>query len=209
MSRIIALLACMFAVSTNLFAQDDTLSGILSGYKDISSLTATVTCTQHKEVLTDDVVTRGKLYFKDPGRMCMKFSGTGDMLLMDNGVFTMVQDGRRSVAKGATLNQFETLVAVFSDLVLSTGHVSGDRAAIVSDRKGDRCVLTVTPSVGGGAKARRRLMFTSFVVTLDLKEHRVESLLMNGRGGDYVRYDFADFVSGVAVDDGVFNLPAL
>ena len=48
------------------------------------------------------------------------------------------------------------------------------------------------PTVGQAKK--KRMMFTSFVITLDVKKGEILTLRMNGRGKNYTEYRFSNFV---------------
>jgi hypothetical protein len=48
------------------------------------------------------------------------------------------------------------------------------------------------PTIGEAKK--KRMMFSSFVITLDAKKGEILSLRMNGRGKNYTEYSFSDFV---------------
>ena len=52
-------------------------------------------------------------------------------------------------------------------------------------------------------------MFTSFVLTLDLRLSELISLRMNEKGDNYTQYDFSDYVFDGAVSDSVFNPQSL
>lgn len=84
----------------------------------------------------------------------MRFEGDKDMLLMEGNEFTMVESGRKSVAKGQTQAQFESLVEVFKQMVLGMDiSVSPEELAEVKmEEKDGLCTLTVTPRVDGGNK---------------------------------------------------------
>ena len=72
------------------------------------------------------------------------------------------------------------------------------------EQSGNRCILTVTPLLKN-AKEKRRLMFTSFVLTLDNASGRLLSLRMNERGENYTQYELTGHQPGAAVSDIVFT----
>lgn len=207
MNRLFTLLATVFLACGAMDAQETAIAEAMKRYKDVHTLTASVVRTKHNVAVVDDAVAEGKLYFKAPGRMCMVFADSKDMLLMDGGEFTMVNGGRPSVARGKTKEQFETLVAVFKETVL--GLESGgpaEAAKVEVAGEGSRFVLTVTPDVAGNAKSKRRMLFSSFELAMDLRAGEFKSLRMNERGGNYTQYDFTGFVADGDVPDDVFQL---
>ena len=62
--------------------------------------------------MAEDAATKGKFHFIQPNEAYMTFNEGKDMLIMDNGVFTMINDGQESIAKGVTHKQFEVLLIV-------------------------------------------------------------------------------------------------
>lgn len=206
MKKLLFLLMASLLIGNPMGAQEADVREAMKSYKNVRSLQASVVRTQHRAAVVDDAVTEGQLYFKAPGRMCMTFGETGDWMLMDGGVFTMAVGGRKSVAKGPTLAQFQSLVSVFEDVVLGISSAETVDADVAVVREGNLCRLTVTPVLGGG-KGKRRLMFTSFVLVIDLRAGEFKSLQMNERGQNYTRYDFSGFRMGDEVPDAVFQLP--
>ena len=191
-----------------LSAQEADIRRLAEHYADVQSLSATVVRTRHNAVLTQDEVTRGHFYLKKPGKMCLSFGDNKDMLLMDTGVFTLVQDGRQQVAKGRNGRVMGALGTVLRGLFADGAYTPDEAATVTVEQQGNRCILTVTP-VLKNAKEKRRLMFTSFVLTLDNATGRLLSLQMNERGENYTRYDLSGHQPGAQVEDAVFIPAAL
>lgn len=212
MRKTLILIFTLAFVCVTLFAQKAEVQQAVDRYKNMNTLTAAVTRTRHNAAVTRDVVTRGHFYFKKPGRMCMRFNEGKDMLLMDGNTFVMVTDGKKSVAKGEGNNQFESLLAVFKSLA-SGGDADADvdlseLANMDISKRDNICTLTIIP-LAPDEKAKRKLMFTSFVLTLDLRLSELISLRMNEKGDNYTQYDFSDYVFDGAVSDSVFNPQSL
>jgi len=186
-----------------LTAQEADIRRLAEHYADVQTLSAAVTRTRHNAVLTQDEVAHGHFFLKKPGRMCLTFDNNKDMLLMDGGTFTLVEQGRQAVAKGRNGRVMGALGSVLRGL-FADGTYAPDEAATVSvEQKDGRCILTVTP-VLKNEKEKRRLMFTSFVLTLDNATGRLLSLRMNERGENYTQYDLSSHQPGAAVGDAVF-----
>ena len=181
---------------TALLAQNTDIRKAMERYKGVNTLTGVVTRTKHNVAIVSDVVTQGNLYFKAPDKLCMVFSKDKDMLLMENNTFTMMNDGQKSIAKGKTQSQFESLLAVFKNIISGEDNSSDiNRTAEVEiTKQGNTRILTITPVVSGSTKIKRKLMFTSFVLSIDLQSSEFKSLRMNEPGGNYTQYDFSDYV---------------
>ena len=203
MKKLIALLLVLLPCLA-LTAQEADIRRLAEHYADVQTLSATVTRTRHNVLLARDEVTRGHFFLKKPGKMCLSFDDNKDMLLMESGTFTLVEQGRRTVAKGRNGQVLGALGSVLRGLFADGSYVPDEAATVTVEQSGNRCILTVTPLLKN-AKEKRRLMFTSFVLTLDNASGRLLSLRMNERGENYTQYDLTGHQPGAAVSDIVFT----
>ena len=203
MKKLIALLLVLLPCLA-LTAQEADIRRLAEHYADVQTLSATVTRTRHNVLLAQDEVTRGHFFLKKPGKMCLSFDDNKDMLLMESGTFTLVEQGRRMVAKGRNGQVLGALGSVLRGLFADGSYVPDEAATVTVEQSGNRCILTVTPLLKN-AKEKRRLMFTSFVLTLDNASGRLLSLRMNERGENYTQYDLTGHQPGAAVSDIVFT----
>lgn len=203
MKKLIALLLVLLPCLA-LTAQEADIRRLAEHYADVQTLFATVTRTRHNVLLAQDEVTRGHFFLKKPGKMCLSFDDNKDMLLMESGTFTLVEQGRRTVAKGRNGQVLGALGSVLRGLFADGSYVPDEAATVTVEQSGNRCILTVTPLLKN-AKEKRRLMFTSFVLTLDNASGRLLSLRMNERGENYTQYDLTSHQPGAAVSDIVFT----
>ena len=203
MKKLIALLLVLLPCLA-LTAQEADIRRLAEHYADVQTLSATVTRTRHNVLLAQDEVTRGHFFLKKPGKMCLSFDDNKDMLLMESGTFTLVEQGRRTVAKSRNGQVLGALGSVLRGLFADGSYVPDEAATVTVEQSGNRCILTVTPLLKN-AKEKRRLMFTSFVLTLDNASGRLLSLRMNERGENYTQYDLTGHQPGAAVSDIVFT----
>lgn len=203
MKKLIVLLLVLLPCLA-LTAQEADIRRLAEHYADVQTLSATVTRTRHNVLLAQDEVTRGHFFLKKPGKMCLSFDDNKDMLLMESGTFTLVEQGRRTVAKGRNGQVLGALGSVLRGLFADGSYVPDEAATVTVEQNGNRCILTVTPLLKN-AKEKRRLMFTSFVLTLDNASGRLLSLRMNERGENYTQYDLTGHQPGAAVSDIVFT----
>ena len=79
--------------------------------------------------------------------------------------------------------------------IITGGNSSSDLSKhpdVSISQSGTDIVLTITPQAAS-AKAQRRMMFTSFVITIDTKTSEIKSLRMNEKGQNYTQYDFSSY----------------
>ena len=142
----------------------------------------TVTRTRHQAALTTDAVTTGTLTIRKPDYICISTDGGRDQLLMEGTKFTMTMGGKKHVTDSRRNAQFATFQKVLNAVINGQPVTKGEDMTIV--KKNGLQTITITPA------AKKRQMFTSFVLVVDAKTSDFRQLRMNERGGNYVNYDF-------------------
>ena len=142
----------------------------------------TVTRTRHQAALTTDAVTTGTLTIRKPDYICISTDGGRDQLLMEGTKFTMTMGGKKHVTDSRRNAQFATFQKVLNAVINGQPVTKGEDMTIVT--KSGLQTITITPA------AKKRQMFTSFVLVVDAKTSDFRQLRMNERGGNYVNYDF-------------------
>jgi len=174
-------------------------------FKNMQTLEADVVMTKHNTMVTKDVSTPGKFYFKKPSEMCMTFGDGKDVLLMDGQSFTMVKDGKKQTMNAKGNSQFEALKTLMQNF--SAGQESdvdlSEIADVDMEKQGDLIKMTITPIVSD-PKEKRKMMFSSFVVSIDQKKSELKSVRMNEKGQNYTQYDFSNFKQNANIADAVF-----
>ena len=188
MKRLLIALSFIIFHLTFSVAQNADLQKAVAKYKKVSTVTAAATKTSHKDAIAKDVVTKGTLTMKKPADVSISIDGGKDQLVMHGSEFTMVVKGKSHKTSSQTNPQFATFQAVF-EYILNGG--DGDLSKL-SDlavtKQGNNIVLTITPKADS-KKAQRRMLFSSFVLTLDKGTSELKALRMNERGG-YTEYTF-------------------
>lgn len=196
------LLFCLLSAGTT-WAQDADLQRISEKNRAMKTLNATVQRTRHNVAITDDEVTTGTFSLRKPGQMALTFLDGQDKLLMDGTVYTMVTGGKAQVARGKTQELFAVLQDVLRALMGDGDAVSLEgRATLEWNRSKDWLTLAVIPAWEG---SKRRMMFRSFIFTIDARDLRLRSLRMNERGDNYTQYDFTDYRPDTAVAEDTFK----
>ena len=140
-----------------------------------------MTRTRHQAALTTDAVTTGTLTIRKPDYICISTDGGRDQLLMEGTKFTMTMGGKKHVTDSRRNAQFATFQKVLNAVINGQPVTKGEDMTIVT--KNGLQTITITPA------AKKRQMFTSFVLVVDAKTSAFRQLRMNERGGNYVNYD--------------------
>ena len=156
---------------------------VLTCYLSLSPAEAqTVTRTRHQAALTTDAVTTGTLTIRKPDYICITTDGGREQLLMDGTQFTMTMGGKKHVTDSRQNAQFATFQKVLNAVINGQPVPQSEDMTIVT--KNGLQTITITPT------AKKRQMFTSFVLVVDAKTSAFRQLRMNERAGNYVNYDF-------------------
>lgn len=176
-------------------------------FKNTATVEATAVMTKHNTMVTKDVTSNGKIYFKKPNKMCLTFNNGADMMLMNGDTFTMVNGGKAQSVSGKGNSQFDALKAIAKSLTSGSGEEIdlSDVADVDIERKGNLMTMTIVPIVTD-AKAKRKMMFQSYVIVIDTKAMEVRSLRMNEKGENYTQYDFSGYKLNGNIADAVFTV---
>ena len=201
----ILLLACLTASAQ----QSELCKAVASHFQGLNSFTATVKLTRHNAAVTNDNVTKGTYYWKRPDQQSMVFPDTKEMLLASSTAYTMVKGGKQRTVKAKAMgnNPFEILTDIFTHMASGDTKTLTTQANVSVAKQGSSYLLTVTPK-SMDAKAKRRLMFTSFTVLID-NVGNVTRLHINERGGNYSQYDFSACQLNANINSKMFTTKAL
>ena len=202
---ILTLIFCQCSLFMASAQDDEMMQKAQERFKNMQTLQADVTVTKHNTMVTKDIVSKGKFYFKKPSRMCLT-AGT-DVLLMDGEKFTMVMDGKSQTMSGKGNSQMEALKTMMQNF--SAGQESDIDLSEIADvdveKSGNTMTLTITPIVSD-PKQKRKQLFQSFVVVIDQQKAELKSVRLNEKGKNYTQYDFSNFKQNGTIDDAVFSV---
>ncbi|MBQ2554297.1 MAG: outer membrane lipoprotein carrier protein LolA [Prevotella sp.] len=190
MRKILTLLFTL-SLCVTAVAQNANYQKAVARYKN-HQVTATAVKTTHRAAVSKDQVTRGTLTMRQPAEVGIVMEGGQDALLMRGSEFTMTQKGKKHTTSSKSNPQFATFQAVFES-ILSGGAKDISRLSDLTMRQnGDQLVLTITPQATD-KKSLKRMMFTSFVLTINTRTSQLQSLRMNEKAGNYTEYTFSNF----------------
>jgi hypothetical protein len=178
------------------FAQGSDYQRAVSHFKGHSA-SATATRTVHKAALAKaaavpDASPSGTLTMRQPATVEISIDGGKDALLMEGNTFTMTVKGKKHTTTSQQNPQFATFQKVFESILAGGTPDITSLKELTIDKKGQQLVITITPQADD-KKAQRRIMFTSFVLTIDTATSQLRSLRMNEKAGNYTEYTFTDF----------------
>lgn len=203
---VVVVLACQM-----LLAQQAELHKAAERFRGIRSLKMNVVQTRHNVTLIKDITTSGHFFYQEPNRCSMVFPDAKEMLLAVDDTFVMVRDGKQHVAKakGQGNNPFEVLLDVFHKLLSADENVDlSEYADVKLSRQGNSCTITIFSKVKN-IKSKRRMMYTSCIVIVDLKAAELRSVRIYERGENYTQYDFSNYIINAEIDTNAFDVQAM
>ncbi|MCM1371595.1 MAG: hypothetical protein NC113_00565 [Bacteroides sp.] len=184
------LLFCILSVSA--IAQNADFQKAVARFKGATRVTAVATRVDHKAAVAKDDKVTGTMTIVSPGKMNISVAGGKEQLDMNGNVFTMVMRGCEHKANSKKDNQFVAFQAVLTAIINGDGSGIEQVPGVTMTETDGILAITMDPTVGQAQK--KRMMFYSFVITLDVKKGEIRSLRMNGRGKNYTEYSFSNFV---------------
>lgn len=175
-----------------LHAQKADYLAAVAKYKNVHTVTASAVKTKHKTAVKKDEQFTGTFTITPPNKVNISVNNGKDQLDMQGENFTMTIGGKSHKTSSKTNPQFATFQQVLENII--TGASNGVDIAQISgvtlEKNGTDIVLTITPETG---KSKKRMMFTSFVITMDAKTSEIKTLRMNEKGQNYTNYEFSDY----------------
>ena len=195
MRRVLLLLISIFTFAAA-FSQNAEYLKSIAKYKNVPSLTATATRITYKNGKSTS--TAGTLYVKHPGRVLIQ--NGKDALLMNGATFTM----KKGPLKARTNSMKDVRYKTFHDVLESI--FTGGETDITKHKdvkiqhSATNVVLTIKPEAGD-----KKMMFSSFVLTIDTRAQELRSIRMTQKGNNYTEYKFSNYKLKAPVDDKVFK----
>ena len=110
---------------------------------------------------------------------------------MQGSTFTMVVKGKKHTTSSEKNVQFASFQTVFESILSGGAKDISKLGDLTINKEGNTLVLTITPKAED-KKTARRMLFSSFVLTIDTKTSELKSLRMNERSG-YTEYTFSGY----------------
>ena len=180
----------MLMMSITISAQQDAFRKAVARYQKTTSVMASVVKTTHRKAVATDQVDKGVLTMKKPSEVSIVIDGGKDQLLMQGSNFTMVVKGKKHTTSSERNPQFTSFQTVFESILSGGAKDISLLKDLSLTQKGRTLVLTISPVAEG--KAAKRMLFSSFVLTIDSQTSELKSLRMNERAG-YTEYVFTNF----------------
>ena len=191
MKRLLFFLAVLFVQISVALAQGSDFRQAVIHFKGHGATAAAVRTT-HKAAVAKDATAQGTLTMRQPATVEIAIDGGKDALLMEGSTFTMTMRGKKHVTTSQKNTQFATFQKVFEAILAGGTQDIAALKEVTVKKDGKQLVITIVPEAAD-KKQQHRMMFSSFVLTVDAATSQLCSLRMNEKAGNYTEYTFSDF----------------
>lgn len=192
MTKKLYTLFLLCALSVTAMAQNADFQKAVTRFKNSTRVTAVATRINHKSAVANDDKVTGTLTIVSPGKMNISVADGKEQLDMNGNDFTMVMRGTQHKTNSKKNNQFVAFQAVLTAIINGDGSNVEQVPGVSMTQEDGILTIHMDPTIGQAQK--KRMMFSSFVVTMDVKKGEILTLRMNGRGKNYTEYSFSGFV---------------
>ena len=167
---------------------------IVTATRSIKSMTSDFTETKHLKMLSEDVVTAGKLWYKSPSWMRWEYDSRNYGVLNPKGAY-MVKDGQRNGALSRGFGQTGKMVtSLMSGLSQDLKHYS-----VSYSKSGNSLTVTAVP-----VSPRMKGVVDSVVMIFDIPSSTIKSFEIRSSSG-FTHIDFNNLKKDAEVDMQLFN----
>jgi outer membrane lipoprotein-sorting protein len=174
------------------------LEKIKTGNEQYNAITSAFKHTRHVQMLGEDVVSSGKLYYCKPDRLAMQYDQPkGDLMLLNGDRFVMVTDGKRREVAAKNNARMKTMKTILTHCMM--GDMLPVNAAKIT------CSETKNEYVVTASFTDKKSVFSKVIVRYDKKTFAVSLLRTEERDGNYNVYELTDKQFNASIDEQIFN----
>lgn len=179
----------------NSFKQD-----VASQAKDLETLSSDFTQTKHIQLMEENSVSKGKLYYKSPDILKWEYHSPYNykILFKENQLF-INDNGDKSVTSLRSNKLFEKLIGLISGSVNGKLMEDPENFDITYFKSGEKVSAVIIPK-----DASLKKMFHEIILIFD-KDNRLNSVQLKEEEGDYTQIDFKNIKLNAQLENSVFE----
>jgi len=208
--RIIAIFLLALAMTVTAGAAEltdarkqEVIARINSAVSRLHTMSCSFVQTKHLSLLSDKMVSEGRMYYSQPDRRRWEYSSPYKYLFIFNGNKVYVgNDSRKDVIDTNTNKIFKEVARIMMSTVTGTAlSNAADFDTEAAEEKGS-WVVTLVPR-----KKEMRRMFAKITMTFSKSASMISELSIYEKNGDRTDIKFKDVLSDAKVDESLFSIP--
>ena len=207
-NRIITIISiicfCFFSVSALTDKQkNEVISTINKASTSIQTITASFTQTKYLSMLSDKMVSHGKIYYSKSDKLRWEYTSPYQYLFIFNGTKVYVgNNSKQNIIDTNTNKVFKEIARIMMNTVTGTAlSNNGDFETVLSEDN-NQWIVTLTPK-----KKELKSMFTKVVLYFNKKSNIVSEINIFEKNGDRTNIKFSGIQTNKSIDATLFNIP--
>ncbi len=183
--------------------KQEVIARINSAVSRLHSMSCSFVQTKHLSLLSDKMVSEGRMYYSQPDRLRWEYTSPYKYLFIFNGNKVYVgNDSRKDVIDTNTNKIFKEVARIMMSTVTGTAlSNAADFDTEAAEEKGS-WVVTLVPR-----KKEMRRMFAKITMTFSKSASMISELSIYEKNGDRTDIKFKDVLSDAKVDESLFSIP--
>lgn len=183
--------------------QHEVIAKINSAVSHLGSMSCSFVQTKHLSMLSDKMVSEGRMYYSRPDRLRWEYTTPYKYLFVFNGSKVYVgNDSRKDVIDTSSNKVFKEVARIMMSTVTGTAlSDTADFDTSVAATK-DSWVVTLVPK-----KKEMRRMFAKIIMTFSKTASMISEVRIYEKNGDRTEIKFKDITANAGIEESLFNIP--
>lgn len=193
------------ALSANLTGQQEqeVVAKINKAAAGIKTMSCSFTQTKHLKMLSDKMVSKGHLYYRQSDKLRWEYTSPYQYLFIFNGTKVFVGNkSRRDVIDTNTNKVFKEIARIMMNTVTGKALSDTNDFAVEIASEGTDWVVTMTPK-----KKDLKQMFSRVVLTFAKSNLLISQVNIFEKNGDKTNIQLTDVSYNAAVNEALFAIP--
>lgn len=200
---ILVITLCIIScLSGKAFTQQEAMEEIGNATAAMTTMQCDIVQTKSMRMLGENMVSRGKLYCKQPDRLRWEYTSPYSYIFILNGTQVGIKKGHRSDVVDVNQNKlFKEIARIMMNSLLGKCLSDTGSFRAVIGQSGDKYVATLTP-----LKRELKQMFTNIVLYYDKDAKVISKVVLHEKNGDTTTIELTNIRENVSIDESVFQI---
>lgn len=195
---------CVFSASAITEQQKkDVISKINNASTSIQSMSASFTQTKYLSMLSDKMVSSGKVYYSKSDKLRWEYTSPYQYLFIFNGSKVYVGNkSKKNVIDTNTNKVFKEIARIMMSTVTGTALSNTSDFSISLSESSNQWVITLVPK-----KKELKSMFSKVILYFNKTSYIVSEINIYEKNGDRTNIKFSGLTTNKKIDATLFSIP--
>jgi len=199
------LLACPLFLSGQKQATDDqqadAIEKITAASKNMKTLVCNFTQTRQMTILSEQIVSHGKMYYSNDNRLRWEYSDPFNALIINGKRMGMLNDKGKTAVSGAMAYLFKGISDVMVNGISGKNLTDKKRFDIEIFINKNDCNVILTPK-----QAQMKKAFSQITIIFSTKDYLAKKVIMNEANGNCTTIELTDKQLNTDIDGNLFDI---